>query len=51
LQKHNQFLKISVFGVVSVNLESVRCKNRIFPKNPVFLHTSTHKIKLDKAAG
>jgi len=24
-------------------------KNRIFPKNPVFLFCSTHKIKLDKA--
>jgi len=27
----------------------VSCKNRIFRKNPVFLYTSTHKIKVDKA--
>jgi len=32
-----------------VSLESVRCKNRIFPKNPVFLYTSDHKIKVEKA--
>jgi len=33
----------------SVSYESVRCKNRIFPKNPVFLYISDHKIKVDKA--
>jgi len=33
----------------AVNLAFVSCKNRIFPKNPVFLHTSDHKIKVNKA--
>ena len=32
----------------SVNLVFVSCKNRIFPKNPVFLYSSTHKIKVDR---
>ncbi len=32
-------------------LESVRCKNRIFPKNPVFLYISDYKTKFDKASG
>jgi len=37
-------------GFVTLSaLNLCAAKNRIFPKNPVFLYTSDHKIKVDKA--
>ena len=44
-----QGTKVGKRTYYSVKLVFVSCKNRIFPKNPVFLYSSTHKIKVDKA--
>ena len=35
----------------AVSIESVSFNNRIFPKNPVIVCISAHRIKVDKASG